>query len=53
LTWTLVDDEPNINVRAIINPITQQDELRALIAALQQRLPKENPPHEQLPDRIA
>jgi hypothetical protein len=43
VTWTLVDDEPNINVRAIINPLTQVQELEALIAALIKRLPKEKP----------
>jgi hypothetical protein len=43
MTWTLVDDEPNINVRAIINPLTQVQELEALIAALIKRMPKEKP----------
>jgi hypothetical protein len=43
MTWTLTDDEPNINVRAIINPLTQVQELEALISALQKRLPKEKP----------
>jgi hypothetical protein len=43
LTWTLVDDDPNINVRAIINPFAQTQELEALIAALIKRLPKEKP----------
>ena len=43
MTWTLTDDEPNINVRAVINPLTQVQELEALISALQKRLPKENP----------
>jgi hypothetical protein len=43
MTWTLVDDEPNINVRAIINPRTQTQELGNLITALIERLPKEPP----------
>jgi hypothetical protein len=43
MTWTLVDDEPNINVRAIINPLTQTQELENLITALIKRLPKEPP----------
>lgn len=43
MTWTLVDDGPNINVRAIINPLTQTQELEALINALIKRLPKEKP----------
>jgi hypothetical protein len=43
MTWTLTDDEPNIKVRAIINPLTQVQELEALISALQKRLPKEKP----------
>lgn len=42
MTWTLITDGSAINVRAIIDPRTQQDELRALIAALQNHLSKEN-----------
>lgn len=39
MAWTVVDDEPNINVRAVINPATQPDELKALIIALVKRHP--------------
>ena len=45
MIWTLVDDGPNINVRAIINPHTQQQERRDLIHALENHMYKE-PPHD-------
>lgn len=40
MTWTVVDDDDVIQVRASIK---DQEELRALIAALEKRLTKENP----------
>lgn len=44
MTWTIVDDvNDRINVRAVLHVPTQQDEIRALIAALEQRLPREKP----------
>jgi len=42
MPWTLTDDNDIINIRAIIDTKTQQDELRDLIAALEKRLIKEN-----------
>jgi Spy/CpxP family protein refolding chaperone len=44
--WTLTDDDNDIiNVRAILSTVHQQDQIRNLITALEQRLPKE-PPHD-------
>jgi hypothetical protein len=38
MTWTVVDDDNDtIQVRAMIHPKTQEDELKGLIAALQKR----------------
>ncbi len=42
MPWTLTDDNDIINIRAIIDVKTQQEELRELIAALEKRLTKEN-----------
>ncbi len=42
MPWTLTDDYDIINIRAIIDTKTQQEELRDLIAALEKRLTKEN-----------
>ncbi len=42
MPWTLTDDNDIINIRAIIDTNTQQDELRDLIAALEKHLTKEN-----------
>ena len=42
MPWTLTDDNDIINIRAIIDTKTQQEELRDLIAALEKRLTKEN-----------
>jgi len=42
MTWTVSEDDAGkIHVRAILDP-DQQEELRALIAALEKRLKKEN-----------
>lgn len=43
MSYTVVDDDVVIQVRASIDRDTQQDELRALIAALEKRLKKETP----------
>ena len=44
MTWTIVDDvNDTINVRAVLHVPTQPGEIRALIAALEERLPKEKP----------
>jgi len=40
MTWTVVDDGPMIQVRAMINPITDADELKKLIIALVKRHPQ-------------
>lgn len=41
MSWTLVDDiGPTIHVRAILHVDKQQDEIRALITALEKRLTK-------------
>ena len=42
MTWVVTDDNDAVNVRAIIDVKTQQEELRELIAALEKRLTKEN-----------
>ncbi len=42
MSWIITDDEDIINIRAIIDTKTQQDELRYLIAALEKHLTKEN-----------
>lgn len=49
MSYTVVDDGDTIQVRASIDRNKQQDELRALIAALEKRLPKE-PLHERSSD---
>jgi hypothetical protein len=40
MSWTVTDDDEVIQVRASVK---DQEELRALIAALEKRLTKENP----------
>ena len=38
MAWTVVDDDGVIQIRASIDPKTQQDQLRDLIVALEKRL---------------
>lgn len=49
MTWTVADDDNKIHVRAIIDRETEQEELRNLIAALEKRVDKKEPPDGQQP----
>ena len=46
MSWTVVNDAPLIQVRASINVETQQEEIRNLIAALEQRLTRKETDNE-------
>jgi hypothetical protein len=46
MTWTLVDDNDQISVRAVINAKTEQHELRELIDALTNRAVQLDKPKE-------
>lgn len=46
MPWTVVDDDPLIQVRATIHREHNQEELRNLIAALEKRITKKEPDND-------
>lgn len=46
MPWTVVDDDPVIQVRAAIHCERDQEELRNLITALEKRITKKETDHE-------
>lgn len=46
MPWTVVDDDPLIQVRATIHHEHDQEELRKLIAALEKRITKKETDNE-------